>query len=547
MIREAFAAHRQKLRQCILAFAIGGSGTSWPRCCCTSRGVYPQSALVHSRGRGRSDQNLCDAAYPRTRCGSAIEAVMKGLLGLVYLLLGACTQTEQADVAIRGVTVVDVIDGSLASNQTVLIKGNRIVAVGSADAVRVPDQAEVVEAFGLHLIPGLWDVHVHSAVSAGWHFPLFIAHGITSVRNMHTSVDTALELTNAVRRRVASKELLGPRFLANGPILDGAPPIQPGSVEASDPERGRALVDSLADGGADFIKIYDNLSRDTYDAVLGQARIREMPVDGHLPKMVSPEAAAAAGQRTLEHTLSLGFGCSAVSDSLRAEYARFVQRWPTLEFPDNLTGYFSLERSARETLDSAACLTTARRVAEAGTAVTPTLFIEWLEPATIVADSSRMAMVPASVREQWRERAQGPDYIGDILRGVSDSAAATVRQLHAAGVTLLAGTDVGNAFLVPGASLHGELGQLVESAGLSPLAALQAATLNPARVFGMIDSLGTIESGKLADLVLLDANPLADISNTRRIRAVVADGRLLRRADLDQLLVEAAAAAPTRQ
>ena len=462
------------------------------------------------------------------------------LLVLLCLLMGGCEPTERADLAIRGVTIVDVTDGSLVSDQTVLLRGNRIVAVGSTDATTVPEQADVVDGGGGYLVPGLWDVHVHSAVSFDWHFPLFIAHGVTSVRNMHTSVDTALELTNAVRRRVTAGEV-GPRFYANGPILDGDPPIQPGSVSAADPARGRTLVDSLHAAGADFIKIYDNVSRDTYDAVLAQARARGIPVDGHLPKMVTPEVAAAAGQRTIEHVLSLAFECSAVSDSLRAEYSGFVQRWPTLEFPENLITYFGLERTARETRHPAACRTTAEHLAEGGVAVTPTLFIEWLEPAGIVADSARMALLPATVREQWRQQALEPDFIGSILRPVLDATAATVRDLDEADVTLLAGTDVGNAFLVPGISLHEELRYLVEMGGLSPLAALQAATLNPSRVLGLSDSLGTVEPGKLADLVLLDANPLVDISNTHRIRAVVADGRLFRRADLDRLLVAPAA------
>lgn len=455
---------------------------------------------------------------------------------LLCFLLGACAQVQEADVAIRGVTVVDVRDGSLAFDQTVLIGGDRIVAVGPADAVTVTQDTDVVDGAGGYLVPGLWDVHVHSTANADWHFPLFIAHGVTSVRNMHTSVDTALELTSAVRQRLASGELLGPRFLANGPILDGAPPVQPGSVSAVDPERGHVLADSLADGGADFIKVYDNVSRDTYGTVLARARVRGIPVDGHLPKLVPPEVAAAAGQRTIEHVLSLGFPCSAVADSLRAEYGSFVQRWPTLEFPESLITYFTLERVAREAYDPVACMSAVEPLAEAGVAVTPTLFIEWLDPAAVIADTARMAMLPTRVREQWQEQASAPDYIGDILGDGLDAAAATVRQLHEAGVTLLAGTDVGDAFLVPGASLHEELRRLVENGGLSPLAALQAATLNPARVLGVSDSLGTIEVGKLADLVLLDADPLSDVSNTLRIRAVVANGRLFREADLDRLI-----------
>lgn len=156
--------------------------------------------------------------------------------------------------------------------------------------------------------------------------------------------------------------------------------------------------------------------------------MRGTPVDGHLPKMVTPEIAAAAGQRTIEHMLSLGFACSAQSDAIRAEYARFTRRWPTLDFPDNLVGYFSLERKAWETRDPAVCATKAEQLARAGVAVTPTIFIEWLEPADIVADSTRMAMLPASVSEHWREWASGRDYIGEILGDVFDASTATVRQ-----------------------------------------------------------------------------------------------------------------------
>ena len=214
---------------------------------------------------------------------------MRNLLAILCLLVSACTMTSSPTVAIRGATLVDVMDGSLRPGQTVLIGGNRIVTVGPTGAVRIPDDVELLDAEGAYLIPGLWDMHVHSAASADWHFPLFLAHGVTGVRNMHTSVDNPLALTTAIKRRLAEGELLGPRFLANGPILDGAPAIQPGSVSASDPVTGRALVDSLAAAGADFIKVYDNLSPETYDAVLARARSRAIPVDGHLPMLIPAE------------------------------------------------------------------------------------------------------------------------------------------------------------------------------------------------------------------------------------------------------------------
>lgn len=457
------------------------------------------------------------------------------------LLLAGCTRTPVADLAIRDVTVVDVTNGVLHHAQTILVNGNHIVAVGPTDAVRVPDDAEVVEGAGGYLIPGLWDAHVHSAANAAWHFPLYIAFGITSVRNMHTNADHPLAFVVSIKRRVASGELLGPRFLANGALVDGDPPVHGGSVVVRNAAEARAAVDRLVDGGADFVKVYDRLTREAYFAILERAKERGIPVDGHLPPLVTPEEAAAAGQRTVEHTSGITMGCSTEADAIRADYARYVQQVPSMRpFPDAAVGFFSLVRRALDTRDPELCMTTVRAYREHGVVVVPTLVGGVIDPQRFVADAKRMAMLPPAVRERWRGMADGPDPIAETLGpGASATALENVRLLHEGGVTILAGTDDGNAFLVPGASLHREL-ELLTAAGLSSLEALQTATLLPARVFGLEDSLGTVEPGKLADLVLLEANPLDQISNTQRIRAVVANGTLFQRADLDQLLAKVA-------
>ena len=464
---------------------------------------------------------------------------MRSLLSGLCFLLGACTPTQSADLAIRGATVVDVTDGSLAVDQTVLLGGNRIVAVGPADAVRVPAGADVLEAAGGYLIPGLWDAHVHSAGNASWHFPLYIAHGITSVRNMHTGVDDALDVVLSIERRVGAGELLGPRFLANGAVVDGDPPVWPGSVVVRNAEEARAAVDRLADGGAAFIKVYDRLTPEAYLAILTRANEREVPVDGHLPLMIPPEEAAAASQRTIEHTSGITMGCASGAEALRAEYVRYLERVPEMPpYPDQMVEFLRLVRRTIDARDLERCLQAARTFREHGVVSVPTLVVNGGgDPQAFVADERRMALLPPSVREEWRALADSPDPTAELLGPVAATISENVRVLHEEGNVILAGTDVGNPFLVPGLSLHRELERLTE-AGLSPLEALQAATLAPAQVFDLEESLGTVEMGKLADLVLLEGDPLQAISNTRRVRAVITDGRLFRRADLDRLLAE---------
>ncbi|REJ74849.1 MAG: hypothetical protein DWQ36_13850 [Acidobacteria bacterium] len=470
---------------------------------------------------------------------------MRDVLVLGLFLLAGCAQAPSADLAIRDVTIVDVADGTLHPAQTVLVKGNRIVAVGPADAVAIARSAEVVDGEGGYLAPGLWDAHVHSATSTGWHFPLYLAHGITSVRNMHTSAEGALELVLSIKQQLADGEMRGPRFLANGAVIDGDPPVWPGSVVVRNAEEARAAVDRLADGGADFLKVYDRLSPEAYFAILERAAERGIPVDGHVPPLVPPEEAAASGQRTFEHTSGIAAGCNAEATALRADYAAYLERVPEMPpFPDQLVGFFRLVRRQFDARDAELCVEAARIFSEHGVVSVPTLVANsGSDPQGFVADASRLDLLPPSVGEAWRAMAGGPDPIGELLGAVDATILDNVRLLHEAGVPILAGTDVGNPFLVPGESLHRELERLTE-AGLSPLEALQAATVLPARVFGLEDSLGTVEAGKLADLVLLEGDPLQGISNTRRIRAVIADGRLYRRSELDQLLTEASRSDP---
>jgi imidazolonepropionase-like amidohydrolase len=416
------------------------------------------------------------------------------------LLLMGCQVSQPADVAIRGATIVDVAGGSLVPDRTVLIAGNRIAAVGPAGEIEIASEAELIEAEGGYLIPGLWDMHVHSVRDVSrdwdtdtppnevWHFPLFLAYGVTGVRNMNdATADVALALTNDVKRRLAEGKLLGPRLLASGPLIDGDPPV------------------------------------------------------GKNPVVVRTAEEAAAGQRTVEHPESIAVGCSTAAEAVRERFDRVLSNYDNLPENQQFTVQFRLYRAFYETRDEAACASAIEAFRRGGVAVTPDLvaYHHVVHADEVLADADSMSLVPPVIRREWEEWAagEGTREFQSILRPIIPLELENVRLLNEGGVTLLAATDVGVPLQIPGLGLHRDLVRLT-GAGLTPLEALRTATLNPARVLGLLGSLGTIEAGKLADLVLLDADPLADIRNTQRIRAVVADGRLFRREDIDQLLAK---------
>jgi imidazolonepropionase-like amidohydrolase len=293
---------------------------------------------------------------------------MKNLVRILCLLLLACPRAQSPTVAVRGVTVVDVRDGSLHPEHTVLVAGNHIAAVGPVPEVAVPNDAETVEAAGRYLIPGLWDMHVHSVAKVAvdgtnesvaaheWHFPLFLAHGVTGVRNMNDRTgDVTLELTKSVRRRLAHGDLRGPpRFLTAGPSVDGDPPLATNPVVVRTAAEARAAVEQLASNGADLVKVYENLSREAYFAIVDEARRRGIPVDGHVPFRVTPEEAADAGQRTVEHPEALAAGCSTAAEAERKRFAGVLADYSSLPESEKFLAMFRHVRALFDCRDPAA-------------------------------------------------------------------------------------------------------------------------------------------------------------------------------------------------
>jgi imidazolonepropionase-like amidohydrolase len=446
-------------------------------------------------------------------------------------------QRDQSSVVISGVTIIDGTDAPPMPNMTVVIESERIAAVGGADEVEHPTGAYVVNGEGRFLIPGLWDAHVHAFVFP-WqpdvYFPLLIANGVTGVRDMGGAVP--MTGIDEVRAAIASGQRLGPRIVA-GTMVDGLTPVWPFALRAGTEEEGRQMVVTVADSGADFVKVYTLLPADAFHGIAETANEWDIPFAGHVPIFVTPTEASAAGQRTIEHySDSLFPFVTAAEDEVLAELRAAGSG------PDPVQAYgaafFSNLPRMLDTYDQGKAEALAEHLAENQTWFTPTLMIGQsvvLAGDPALQDDPRRRYLPADAIAFWDQgEPVGPE-LAAIARRSVEVGQAIIETMQQAGVPLMAGTDLGLPNIFPGFSLHDELTLLVDG-GLTPLQALQAATRDAAAGVGLGEVLGTVEAGKLADLVLLDADPLLDIANTTRIAAVVANARLLEQSELEGIL-----------
>lgn len=468
-------------------------------------------------------------------------------LPLTLACAPAHTRTPTADIAIAHVAVVDVEAGRILTDRTVLISGDRIVTIDSSRR----SAARVVDGAGKYLMPGLWDMHVHALrnARAPRMFPLFVATGVLGIRDTGSPLDSLVYY----RREVASGRLVGPRVIGSGPLLDGPHGQWPDfTVSITSPAEARRAVDSLAEGGADFVKVYDRLPRDAYFAVARRARERRMPIAGHVPEAVTPVEASDSGMRSIEH-LTVAPSCIPRMLSLIQQYMSYGRPGLSADSMANLGRELSLHIEAA--YDESACRSAGARLARNGTWLDPTLGRErtwsraYLAGHEAGADSN-LRLVPAAVRgnwSRWRDSIVASRSPKDELEEANryQLYLRIVRALRAAGVGILAGTDTdeNDAYFygVPGYTLHTELETFVSDLGFTPAEALRTATIDAARFLGVADSIGTVAPGKRAELVLVDANPLDDVRNARRVRAVVRGGRLLDRAALDSMLAKLAA------
>jgi imidazolonepropionase-like amidohydrolase len=450
-------------------------------------------------------------------------------LFLPALLLAQSKHDRQTEpLVLAHVTVIDVTGGAPRPDMTVVIRGDRISQVEEAGKIVVPPGARVVDAAGKFLIPGLWDMHVH------WYnrdtFTLFTANGVTGIRQMFGNSDLL-----RWRQDIAKGSLPGPRMLVASPIIDGPQPVWPSSIVVRNEEEGRKAVRNVKQWGADFVKVYSLLPRDAYFAIADEAKRQGLTFVGHVPSSLSPAEVSDAGQKSIEHLTGTMIDCSDKEAELRKAIVQGRAR----------TARARAEAIALETYNDRKAAELFARFAKNETWQCPTLTV--LRSSAFLGDENfrrdqRLRFIPPQIKERWSLRiANRNEENYANAKKVFQKQLEIVGAMRKAGVQLLAGTDTGNPFCFPGFSLHEELALLV-IAGLTPVEALRSATLNPARFLGLEKTLGTIEQGKLADLVLLDANPLEDVRNTQRINAVVSSGRLFDRNALNKMLAQAEAA-----
>lgn len=479
------------------------------------------------------------------------------LVFIASVLLGACdfgqsAATDQADTwFIEDVSVIDVRSGTVLPHQSVVIRGSKISSVGPSTDVIIPDGATSINGSGKFLIPGLWDMHIHTSDDTETRnaiLPLLIANGVTGARSMSADCHTedtqwidecgpTINDVNKWREEIGLGSLVGPRLVASSFYTEGPDRVEDSSVDnPGTAEHARAYAQLMNDRGVDLVKVYSGLNRDAYFALADEARSLGLEFGGHVPLTVRASEASDAGQSTIEHITGFLEECSTEEETLRP---RLITN-----YSGNAASQFWLVlMELADSFDEGRCSQLYTHLAANGTWHVPTLSTEGFSRASW-RDDPRLTYVPRIEVELWEgledNYYEGLDNFEETLQPHYEKAFKITGGTYRAGVPMMAGSDAGDYGVIWGFSLHDELRHMVE-AGLSDADALRAATLNPAIYSSMEDQLGTIEAGKLADIVLLNANPLEDISNTRAIEMVVANGRVFQQSAIDGLLRNVAA------
>jgi imidazolonepropionase-like amidohydrolase len=441
-----------------------------------------------------------------------------GLLVCFAQTTNAASPPPKSRIAFTDVTVIDPGTAAILRHMTVVITGDRIADVDAASKVAIPKDAQVINGAGKFLIPGLWDMHMHLSDATEHAFPLLIANGVTGVCDMGGDLDQI----DRWRDEIRNGSRIGPRIVRAGPILDG-PRTEEGKyrLTVNNAEEGRRAVQTLKQRGVDFIKVYHFLSRNSYFAIADEAKKQRIAFAGHVPNGISPQEASEAGQRRLEHTTVL------------------LQSLISLEKKEGRSSK-ELTAAAFDALLGEKGVALYQTLVKNKTWHTPTLVLSrsfLLRPELAAKEDDRRKYIPALTKEHWEKNNPVPKNVSEQdmkeRREALQKMFNVVAAMRKAGVPLLAGTDPPTRDVFPGFSLHDELGLLVE-AGLSPMDALQSATANPGRCLGI--ETGSVGKEKVADLVLLDGDPIADIANTKKVAAVVVAGKLFEKTALDEML-----------
>jgi hypothetical protein len=469
---------------------------------------------------------------------------------IIGILLTGCDANNDNignyDIAIEDVNIVNVENGEIQNNMTVIISDNQISSIGKTNNIRLSGTDNIVDGKGKYLIPGLWDMHTHlfnESAIRNVNYPLFVANGIAGIRLMAADcLDPPCEDPNMtinqhrnLQNEISKGTLLGPRSILASYYINGALKGESTVPKPRTEEHGRELARLLKERGVDFIKIYDELTPEAYYGLIDEAKKLYLDFAGHVPLTMKSSEVSEAGQKSIEHCCdwNLFIECSELEDDMRTKIIEMFRMGK--EGNMNVLSFEMLE-----VFDSIKCQNIYQLFKQNNTWFVPTLrLMEVVYPDA--PDWKQNPNAKYMPKGEFDYFANEYDSIirnlwGSFHPKVEEKRRNIVSDMNEAGVGLLAGSDAGELGLIYGFSLHEELISL-QNAGLTPLEVLQTATINPAKYQNALDSSGTIEQGKVADLILLNKNPLEDIRNTQEIEGVFTYDRYLNRKDLDSLLL----------
>ena len=461
---------------------------------------------------------------------------MKGKINFLALLIGFQLFSLEAGIVIENITLIDAKNGT-RTNQTVSIENGVIQSIGSAKLDM--EDSQIINGEGKYLIPGLWDAHVHLTfipeIDHETHFKLYLKNGVTSIRDTGAILSKLQPSLNFIEENPNTT----PRLFYAGPLIDGADRVykgmEPGfpnlSIGIDETSNIPEVVDGLLKEGVTFLKSYEMLTRETYLELLKVAGQNGLRVTGHVPLSIDLEEAIEAGLGGMQHVRNMDLACAKDADNLLDDRQVSLENEASIAGSALRTHIHSSQRYyAIDNTDDERCLRIIMKLSEYGVFQTPTLTINTFDSRRFYADPKwreTYQELPEAAENNWM---QGSLKLANI--DVTENAKkfdawslSLVNKMHQEGVKIIAGTDTPIGYLTPGYSLHKEL-ELLSEAGLSNMDVLRSATITPAEFFGMENQMGTIEVGKLADLVILDKNPLMSISNTQSIHSVIVKGQI---------------------
>ncbi|MHA6280947.1 amidohydrolase family protein [Salinimicrobium sp. CAU 1759] len=458
------------------------------------------------------------------------KVIFGTLLGVLFLT--ACNSPkESADVLITNATVLDVESGEDIPGQMIAISGDTIQAVLDMESSDRFSASKTIDVENQYVMPGLWDMHVHfrggdSLVAENRNLlPLFLAHGVTTVRD--AGGDISISVIDW-RQKIEAGELEGPSIFTSGPKLDGPNPAWPGSIEVAGVEDIPAALDSLEQLEVDYVKMYDgSLSKEVFYGIIAEAEERGYKTTGHMPMSANILEGVDLGLDGSEHLYYVMKACSPKADSLT-----------------RVNPGYGMMNDIIATYDPELAEEVFQKLKENRVYITPTLHIGKTLSEILDVDHSRDSLLPyigSGIQETYRGRIEGAKRAraaGSTMRSkMEEKSLEMIKPMYDNGVPLLAGSDCGpfNSYVYPGGSLHNELERLV-AAGLTPLEAIKTSVINGPAFFDLQESYGSIQSGKMADIIILAKNPFNNIENLISVSSVLSKGKIYEQEKLQQMM-----------